>query len=264
MKALGLSAALSAGLWIHATPAVAIVIDAPIPPGVNGSGPGGFAGWIARYDTVQNGNTVDVSWNPIVSRLDIKLDYTQIAPIVITFIEQPVIVEEQGPFGPILVAKPPSMDSPQSNGGLNVIIREFIKNNTPEDWTSFHWVLSDNTPVNENGVPLGDFAAHPLPPHFHNVGGGFLPFTTFNNFDPKAFIDLTNGPFENDGIERTWESVRLHDREVKGVLRSFTLTEYPVPEPPAVALMGVAVLTLWLAGWLREKTSRRFQSTARA
>ena len=133
-----------------------------------------------------------------------------------------------------------------SNGGLNVIIREFITNQSGTPWSGFRWTLVDDTPINPDQVPLGDFGAHPIAPHFHNVGGGFLPFTTFNDYEARPFINLANGPFESDGIERTWESVRLHNREVAGKLRTFRLVETPIPEPSSLALLVIGIFTLCL------------------
>lgn len=252
-------------LLIHAAAAFAIPIevDAPIPAGaLVGAGPGGFGGWFARYVTEQNGNTLNVVWNPIVNRLDLRVTFNEVAPIVINFIQRPLFCERPSPvpgFPAITVPCPPENDSPQANGGLNVIIREFITNASDVPWSAFRWVLSEDSPVPAGqGAGAGDLLAHPIFPHFHNalpVGGGFLPFLTANNFDPQMEINLSNGPFPDDAVERTWESVRLHNREVAGLLRTFTLTQYPIPEPSSVALLGIGVSILFFRGRQRRKTA---------
>jgi len=262
-------AMLAAYLCLHATAAAALAT--PIPAGVNGSGPGGFAGWtVTTNPNENNGNLVTVgAFSPVTNVLKLDVTFNNLNPITITFTENPLLVEMPSPIPglpPILVPSPPMMSTPGPNftGGLNILIEEKIKNNTGFDWTGFVWVLMDTTPVDPNAVTAGGAnAAHPVFPHFHEVNPMFPSFGMFSPFEAKTIIELKNGPFPA-GHEDMWMGVRLHNREVAGQLRSFKLIQQPiaVPEPSALVLCGVGILVLTGCHWRHRKQATRLEKPA--
>lgn len=244
------SVTLAAAL-VTLCPLNAAPITLQIPPGAGGSGPGGFAGWTISYEPLQNGNTLTVGpFSPITNVLQITEEFKNFNPIVITFIENPVITTVPNPIPglpPIVKSGPPSANSGVS-GGINILLQKKVKNSTTENWKSFTLQIIDLAKVDPASVPAGGAKnEHPVFPHFHDPAPAFPSFGKFTPFNAKDFIALSNGPYPI-GFEGTWTGVRLHNREVKDKLRSFHLVERPfvanIPEPSTMALYGVAALFL--------------------
>jgi PEP-CTERM motif len=210
--------------------------------------------WTARFDEVQNGNTVDLSFDAASATITKTVTFKSPTPVSILFFEDEVATADS-----------------DNTEGIRILMNEVVTNKTPSDWKGFEQELLNTTPVCDGGQSqksnackvttagrtpatrdIGT-AVHPQFPHFHTIAATkFDPFAdaTPGGANAKSFIALAGGPVK---IDDTWRprAIVLHNVEVQGFRRQFALTEVPLPVPePATWLMAIGGI-VGVAGYAR-------------
>ncbi len=135
------------------------------------------------------------------------------------------------------------------SGGLRLLFKETVTNQSTKDWAGYTMQLIDNTPAPNN--PPSD--SHPPEPHFHpnDSGATFPPFNPVNLPDPATTLNIGDGINKVAiGGDFNVTSLLLHERQFAiGIIpdpgrRTFDLVETPIPtpEPGGVALVATLVL----------------------
>lgn len=202
---------LAVGLAVSAAPASSIVLG---------------GGWQANWANGTVGITVDQVTDEFVS-IEISKD----------FIEPPV----NGEFPPLLI------DFVQIDTDANTVPRiiindETITNLTGEEWTDFHWTLIDGTSVWFN-VPMS--AAFDTGPFATKVFSD--PLNLFGDPDKATDLDAFDGVIPAfgsyfPGLAGGELVIDVDLTPVDPV--SFTLVEFPTPEPTSLVLLGLGALAL--------------------
>jgi PEP-CTERM motif-containing protein len=213
VQAARLIASLAAVAWFGG-PAQAALITTPL-AGTH---------WAITYDSAQVSNIVI----PDARNLSFTKTFVDLSPISITFTQT---------------------DTSSSNFGLRLTLNETVINASGSTWDEFEFRLG-----------MGSATGHPMFPHFHNDNAACVilicPIGPFTAFFPREVLDLTgtsvvfatsaiglrNGLLTS-GASALFAGIGLHQFEVAGQNRIFTLTETPqavpasVPEPATLALL---------------------------
>lgn len=173
--------------------------------------------------------------------------------------------------------KDPGFTAGTQEFGLRFIMDEKIKNMTDFNWAGFVEALDSIDSIDAE-APNG---LHPNAPHFHpddkttvagKTGFDVSPFTKVRDkggalsdtylesvvtLDGLTKLELSGGMFAK-GDQKDWKGIGIHNWEAKAVagddkLRSFKLTQTPVPEPTTLLLFGSGLAGLCIAARLRRR-----------
>jgi hypothetical protein len=212
--------AVGVGVFLAAPAARAAIITVPL------VGAGGDSGWDATYDNSVVDMTVDlVSLQKGFVVIEITKEFG-LPPNSFT-----------GLFPTILIDFAQRAQVPAV--GTIVIADETIRNRTGGDWTDFHWEVLDEGDAWFDVALSGQFGIQP-PPQFQQHQWATLPqdltkADALNAFDGLVANGSTYFPGQDDS-----DLVIRTNPEAEG-LRTFTLKEYPTPEPATLALVGLGL-----------------------